>query len=284
MDDATAQAKVAQLPLLEHLEDAGKNDVAKAFIDVSDRLVYDDGETLIHEGYLSFDTGYVIVEGTVVVEVPDEDEIELKAPALLGEMSQFRAGDRRTATVRAKGETRALQFFWDDLYAHAEEALDEKAQLAFRMSIERQVWERFPYTNITTLAMFNDLSEDLKIQVCMPFPSISERQTLGGVDTLFSQSGRCHSMGYLIVEGSVKLFRQDQPEKTVAAPGILGIFPGKTEKDTYWSATAMANGEAEILCFSWKTYTRQLVQRLPREERKKFAASIANNKSKHFWH
>lgn len=284
MDDAEAQAKIAQLPLFSTIGEEAKQGVAKVFLGVSDRLLYADGEALINKGYLSFNTGYVLIEGTVAVEAASGDPIEITAPALLGEMSQFRAGDTRSATVRAKGEARAIQFFWDDLYSHADETLPEKDHLEFRMAIERQVWERFTYKNITTLGMFSDLKEKTRVEVCLPFPSITERISIKGVDTLFSQGTRCNSQGFLVVDGSIKVFRQEKGEKTVKAPDMVGIFPGTADKAAIWSATAMANGEAEILKFDWEFYTEQLMKRLSREDRHALIKSIGNNKAKHFWH
>ena len=286
MDEAEAQAMIAQLPLFSMIGDEAKKGVAKVFLSVSDRILYADGEALINEGYLSFDTGYVLIEGTVAVEstTAEGDPIEITAPALLGEMSQFRAGDMRSATVRAKGEARAIQFFWDDLYAHADETLPEKDHLAFRMAIERQVWERFSYRNITTLGMFSDLKEEIRVEVCLPFPSITERMSIKGVDTLFSQGTRCNFQGFLVVDGSIKVFRQEKGEKTVKAPDMVGIFPSPSDKEAIWSATGMANGEAEVLKFNWEFYTEQLMKRLSREDLNALIKSIGNNKAKHFWH
>lgn len=284
MDTEAAQALVRQLPLLAGLSEDVRDRVAKVFVDVSDLLLYSDGEPLIHAGYLSFDTGFVLLDGKAGIEVVDGDEIEIEGPALLGEMSQFRSADLRNATVRAKGPAHAIQFFWDDLYSRSEETLEREEQSLLRVSIEKQVWERFEYKNILSLAMFNALSDDVKQKVCYPLTSITERQSLRGVETLFNVGSRCNAAGHLIVRGSVKLIREGKNDKIIEAPNIIGIFPGKAEKGTEWTATVMAHGEADILMFSWEQYTSELVHRLSREEQHKLIASIKENGAHHFWH
>lgn len=284
MELGEAESRIRALPLLAGLTEGVKSSAAGVFLDVSDLLRYDDGEALIHGGYLSFDTGYVLIDGAVAVESPAGEPIEVKAPALLGEMAQFRAADVRSATVRAKGTAHALQFFWEDLYARADEVMPEKERAAFRAAVEAQVWERFQFKNVTNIGLFADLDGDLKQRVCLPFPSISERHAIKGVDTLFSQGSRSDGSGYLVVSGSIKLFRKDRSEKTVNAPDLVGIFPANTDRGVEWTATAMANGEAEVLKFSWEQYTKELTRRLSREEFQALKASIKNNASKHFWH
>lgn len=284
MDAAAAQASVQKLALLGELSEDVRGRVSKVFVDVSDLLLYSDGEPLIHAGYLSFDTGFVLLDGMAVIEVVDGDEIEIEGPALLGEMSQFRSADLRNATVRAKGPAHAIQFFWDDLYAHSEKTLAREEQSLLRSSIEKQVWERFEFKNILSLAMFKGLSDDLKEKVCYPFTSITERQTLRDVDTLFNAGGRCNAMGHLIVRGGVKLIRERKDDKIIEAPNIIGVFPGKAEKGTEWTGTVMAHGESSVLVFSWEQYTGELVHRLSREDQHKLISSIKENGGHHFWH
>lgn len=284
MELSEAHGKISQLPLVQGMGDEAKAGLAKSFYEVSDLLLYEAGEILIHGGYLSFDTGYVVLDGTVVIERPDEADIELAAPLLLGEMSQFRSADLRSATVRAQSPTTALQFFWEDLYKDLPNTLTEEDHMLFKSAIERQVWDRFSYKNIMSLDMFSDLSDELKLQVCLPFPSIADRLTVQGVDTLFNEKGTCAATGFILVKGLVRLFRKDQSERILEAPDILGIFPGKAEKGLEWTATAMAKGQAEVLQFSWETYSDELVRRLSKEDQQAFVASIRAHAKEHFVH
>jgi len=284
MDAETTAKRIAELPFMNDLPNDTRGLVAGVFLNVADALHYEDGEALINAGYLSFDTGYVLVDGKASVEWPDHDAIEIEAPALLGEMAQFSTSDMRSATVRAKGGAVATQFYWEDLYGAAESDLPEDAHRAFRNAVERQIWDRFEFKDILNLPLWSDLPEEARLKVCLPFPSISERVRLQEIDTLFNQGSLCKGTGYLLVRGKLHLFRQNEGEKNIDAPNIAGIFPSKGDKGTEWSATAMANGEADVLKFSWDKYMAQIVRRLTRDEQQAYVASMKNNASKHFWH
>ena len=284
MDTATAVQRITGLEFLSQLPENARESVAEVFLNVADVLHFDDGESIITEGYLSFDTGYILLEGSVEIEGHDREALELKAPALLGEMAQFKTADTRTANVRAKGSAVAAQFYWEDLYRAAEKDLPAEAQAAFRDAVEHQTWERFEYQNITALPLLADLPEDLRLKVCMVFPGLSECIRLKEIDTLFNQASVCKSTGYLLVRGKLKLYRKDGAETIKSAPDIMGIFLNKGDKGTEWTATAMASGESEVLKFSWDQYTERLVKRLTRDERHAFVASAKNNATKHFWH
>ena len=284
MEAEQAESKIVQLPLLQPLDAAVRANVAKVFLDVSDMFLYPEGEVLIHGGYLSFDTGFVLLDGAAVLEGGKSDGVELSGPALLGEMAQFRAADVRSATVRSKAGAVALQFYWSDLYTRAKECMSGDALASFQDAIERVVWERFEFKNILDIGMFADLTPEIRLRASLAFPSITERLNIKGVDTLFNQNTRCNGSGFLLVKGSLKLFRSDKSEKELNAPDIIGIFPNKSDRGTDWSATAMANGEAEVLKFSWETYTQELTRRLKREEQTALVASIKNNGKRHVWH
>lgn len=284
MEVAEIQEQVKNLSLFADLNESDRGLIADIFTDVSDVYRYGDGEALIHVDYLSFDTGFLLAKGSASVENGRGDPIVINSPALLGEMSQFRVGDLRSATVRSQDECIALQFFWADLYAHAEEKLPGAVYSRFRQSIEHQVWDRFQFKNLTELHMFAGLDEGLRVRVCQPFSTLSERLKLANVDILFNQGSLCQATGYLVVSGSLKLYKKEKGEKIIQVPDIVGVFPGKSEKGAEWTATAMANGEAELLKFSWDQYSAELVRRLTREEQHAYVASIKEHGAKHFWH
>ena len=284
MEAAEVRKAFCKLALFEKLSNDAKGRVADAFLDVSDMIRYEEGEILIHAGYLSFDTGYILLQGVVAIESDSGESLEIAAPALLGEMSQFRSADLRSATVRATGDVVALQFFWQDLYEHTKKVMPTEEQVIFRDAIERQVWERFTYKNILSLGIFGDLNDELKLRVCLPFPSLSERIAIGGVDALFNRGNVCKSTGYILVKGEVKLIKERMEETIIKAPDVMGIFPGKSEKAAEWTATAMAQGEAEVLKFSWEEYVPELIRRLSNEDQAAFIGSIRKNARKSFVH
>lgn len=283
MDAKTASDRIDELELLQGLSGDARRQVADVILDVADVLEYPGGERLINEGYLSFDIGYVLLDGNVLVEREDLEPVVAPAPALLGEMAQFSASDVRSATVRAKSDVVAARFYWDDLYKEALATLPEDVHAAFREAIENQIWDRFEYPNIVDLSLFSSLQQPLRRRICLPFPLLGSRVHLEEVDTLFNEGAPCESTGYLLVSGKLRLFRNDGREKLLDPPNIVGIFPYESDKGKLWSATAMADGEAEVLKFSWDAYTSQIMKRLDREEQKAFVRSIKDNGSKHVW-
>ncbi len=285
MSELDAKPHLTQLPLLARMSPEAKDKIAQLFLDTSDNNTYEDGEALMSAGYLSFDTGYVLWEGHVAIESESGETVaEVAAPATMGEMSQFSSGDTRNATVRAIGEAHALRFSWEDLYAEAQESLSKEENAAFRGALEELVWDRFPEKSILSLAMFNDLSDATKTQVCIPLPWITEVVNLKPNETLFKEGVSCNETGFLLLDGALNLARTGKGEKIVASPDIVGIFPAKSEEPPKWSATAIAIEPARILQFSWGQYTRRLAKRLSKDDQKALIQSIKNNASKHFWH
>mgnify|MGYP001256736768 CR=1 FL=1 len=284
MDAKAVAEKITELEFLSTLSSEIRGQIAEVFVDVSDILQYEDGEAMINGGYLSFDTGMVLVDGEATLEWDDRESIEIQAPVILGEMAQFKTADIRSATVRAKGKVVGAQFYWDDLYRMTRESLPEESVAAFQEAVQVQSWERFEYKEIINLPLISDLSEEVRTKVCRPLSFMSDLTQLKEIDTLFNVGAPCLSTGYLLVSGQLKLLRTSANEVILSAPNILGIFPNKSDKGTEWSATAMANGEATVLKFSWDEYTDQLVKNLTRDEQKDYVASMKKNGSKHFWH
>lgn len=284
MSEQAAVSNLTELPVLQGMAPDAREQVAKVFYAVAEDSRYDDGQVLIHEGYLSFDTGFVLYEGAVLVERDGKDAIELTAPVLLGEMSQFSAGDTRTATVRAKGAAKAIDFSWEDLYERAEGDLSADVHDQFRKAIEELVWKRFPYRNIADLALFSKLSAELRDRTCSPLPGITEMIRLETGETLFREGTLCKSIGYILLDGRLKLIRAGKGEKEAQAPDIVGIFPAKSEEPLKWSATCVSTGHAELLKFSWERYVKTLGKRLSKDERTLLVESMKANAGKHFWH
>lgn len=284
MSEEQALPKLAELPVLSELPDDYRKSIAEVFYRTSDDVSYEDGEVIIHGGYLSFDTGFVVYGGAVVVERQTGGDIELSAPAMLGEMSQFSAGDIRSATVRARGTVHALDFAWSDLYSAAGKDLAPEVYDEFRKAIEQLVWTRFPYRSIKELALFSGLDDALKDRVCSPLPGIIETVRLETGETLFREATLCKSSGFILIEGRLKLVRAGKGEKSVKATDIVGVFPTKSDQQPKWRATCLSDGDAQLLKFNWSDYTKLLNRRLSKEERAKLVESMKANAGKHFWY
>jgi CRP-like cAMP-binding protein len=260
-----------------------KDRVAAVFLAVSEEIDLEDGEELMHEGYLAFDSGYVLAEGSVEVVKGGKSFLELSAPALLGEMSQFKSYDTRMATVRAKGEALALEFQWEEFHARAKADLPPADHALLIDAIQMLVWERFGCQALLELPLFKGLDDALRLKVCIVLPWITAREQFADGEEIFKMEGRCQSKGHLLMSGTVKLSKGPAKEMLVTAPNLVGVMM-KNDPNLRWTATATAQGDVEMLTFSWQAFTKKLEQRLTREEQQMLIESIRQNANAHFWH
>ena len=275
--------KLSALPFLQGLPDATKERICAVIADISEKTTVSAGEGLVQEGHLAFASGYILLDGTVSVEREGLDSIELTAPRLFGEMSQFIRDDSRTATIRATSDASFLKFSWDDFYEGVGKDLSKEENAALVQAIEKVVWDRYELQDILNLAMLRDLSDSLKVRVCLPFPWISKQVKLEHNESLFKAAARCKSQGFILTQGNISLNWYGAEEKVVSAPNIIGIMPNN-KPDRVWSASARADGDAEVLAFSWIEYGEKLKERLTKNELIQFFESLKNNAKRHFWH
>lgn len=283
MDTTEHREKLSGLPFLQNMPDGAKEKICAVIESVSEETTASSGEELLQEGHLAFASGYILLQGTVSVEREGLDAIELSAPRLLGEMSQFIQDDARVATIRATTDASFLRFSWDDLYENAGKALSKEENAALIQAIERIVWDRYDLQDILGLAMLSDLSDELKVRVCLPLPWIGKRVKLENNKSLFKAAARCKAQGFILTSGKISLIWQGADERVVAAPNIIGVMPNN-KPDRIWSASAIANGDAELLAFSWIEYSDKLRERLTNQELTQFFESLKNNAKRHFWH
>ena len=227
--------------------------------------------------------GFVLLQGTVEVQKEGAPGITLPAPALLGEMQQFNSQSLRTATVLAKGECIARKFSWQELYRQAKQDLDASEQAMLIDSIERVVWERFDRDTLMDIALFRGLSDRLRLRACVTLQWLTEQVILAGGETLFQEDEMCGAVGYLLTQGIIVLSKLDHKPVTVAAPNILGVMP-HFDPNMKWTATATAEGEVEVLKFSWQRYVLKLKERLSEEDLQEFNEGIEAAAAKHFQH
>ncbi len=274
--------KLLALPLLSGFPEETKARICTVIEGVSEETVAAAGEDLLHEGHLALASGYILLEGAVHVEREGFETVELEAPRLLGEMSQFIHDDSRVATVKIARDARFLKFSWDDLYKSADGKLSKKEKAAFVHAIEKIVWERYEIPEILNLAMLEELSDDLKVRICLPFPWIGKRRHIANDESLFKADENCKGQGFLLLKGKITLNWPGGEERFVVAPNILGIMPNN-KPDRVWSASARGNGEAEILAFKWPDYGERLEERLSGNEMKLFFDALKKNGKRHFW-
>ncbi len=277
------QQRLTALSLLNGMPDAAKAHIVEVFCAVSEEIDLDDGEIIMQEGYLAFESGYILLEGTVEVEKEGKLLAELTAPALMGEMAQFKSCDMRTATVRAKGPASALFFQWDEFHAFARQRLSEEERNMVTSAMEDLIWDRFGAQSLLDLALFRGLSDDLKRRVCVIFPWITDRAVYKDGETLFDENDRCQSTGYLLMKGTLRLSKGPGKERFFSAPNIVGIMP-KQDPALVWSASAIAQGPVEVLSFSWTNYAAKLQERLTNDEQRRLVDAMKQNAAEHVWH
>lgn len=283
MSDSAKLAEVVGLELLESMPEPVRARVAQLFLDVSEVWDLADGEALMYEGHLGFDSGYVLTLGAVQIERSGAAPVSVSAPALLGEMSQFKSSDTRNATVRASGPASVLHFHWEEFYEQAKAVLPEPEYAQLMAALERLVWQRCGCQSLVNLDLFKGLDDALKLKLCIIFPWITDRVHLKTGATLFELGTRCQSEGHLLINGTLKLVRQDRTEKIVSAPNLVGVMP-KHEPGLTWTVTATAQTDAELLKFSWLQYTAKLQQRLTHDEQRKLIDAMKANAAAHVWH
>ncbi len=283
MGDAVNAEQLLGLSLLEGMPDAVKQHICEVFISVSEAIDLDAGEALMQEGYLAFGSGYVLAQGDADVEKGEEKVATVSAPALLGEMSQFKSHDTRSATVRASEEAVALQFDWDEFYEKATSDLSDSDHALLIEAIEKLVWERFGCEAVLDLPLFSALDEGLRFKLCSIFPWITDKESFAAGEEIFKEEGRCQDKGHLLMAGTVKLVKAPVQEMFVKAPQMIGVMP-KRDASLRWTATAVAQDDVEMLTFSWYNYTKRLDKRLSREEQHKLIESMKQNAAAHFWH
>ena len=276
-------ADVKGLQLLHAMSEAAREKVAGVFLGVAETWELGDGEALMHEGHLGFDSGYVLTRGDMSIERAGTDSIVVSAPALLGEMSQFKSSDARSATVRASGPAVVLHFHWEEFYEQAKAALSDAEYAQLMDALEQLVWERCGCQPLLNLDLFRGLDDALKLKVCIIFPWITDRVKVKAGGTLFDHGARCQSEGHLLLSGALRLVKPDRTEKLVNAPNLVGVMP-KHEPGLAWTASAIAQSDADILKFSWLQYTGKLQQRLTGDELRRLIEAMKANAAAHFWH
>jgi CRP-like cAMP-binding protein len=275
--------QINAISLLDGMPDEAKDKIAEIFCEVSEEIDLEDGEVVMQEGHLAFESGYILLTGTVEVEKEGKHQTDLTAPVLLGEMAQFKACDVRSATVRAKGSAVAMFFHWDEFYELARQRLTETERLLLTSAMDKIIWERFGAQSLLELPLFHGLSEVLRFKACVIFPWITDRVNYKDGETLFDEKDRCQSTGYLLMKGAIRLNKRPAMEKTYNAPNIIGIMP-KQDPALVWSATAIAQGDTEVLTFSWKNYATKLQERLTQDEQRLLIDAMKQNAAEHFWH
>ncbi|NIA15045.1 MAG: cyclic nucleotide-binding domain-containing protein [Nitrospiraceae bacterium] len=283
MEPSELRQVLARLPLIAGMPKETQASVADLFAGLGESMTLTNGDVLLHEGDLGSDLGYVLLSGKVRINRDEAPELEVNAPALLGEMNQLNPRAHRTATVSAAGPGEALKFSWQNLYWQSKAVLDPAGQSALMDGIERRVWERFGEESLLDLPMLRNLSDRLRLRVCLILLWIAKREQLAEGAILFEQNGMCGATGFVLLRGKVELSVSGEWAHTLSAPNMLGVMPD-FDPELQWTATATAKGSVEILKFTWLEYNAILNQRLTSAERAQFEEALATAPDEIFLH
>lgn len=141
METADVQLQVMKVGPFGGLDDAVAHKVVATLIAVAEQAEWEGGYEFITEGDDTDDHGYVLLAGTVRVSKSTGKELEVSAPALLGEMKQHSATGKRGATVTTAGPCRVLEFEWGALHSRLGRELAAGDWSAFRIALERYSWD-----------------------------------------------------------------------------------------------------------------------------------------------
>ncbi len=125
---------VSAIPIMQKLKVETRDAVLAILLDLADEANLVNGDTLYEKGAKDQNTGVLLVKGSVHVDIGESDPVVVTAPDLLGEMKQFDAEGRRTATVSAAEDCVVLRFSWHDFVFRAmtEDGLSPEGQLELK--------------------------------------------------------------------------------------------------------------------------------------------------------
>lgn len=282
MDPQAITQAIASSDALRGLPEASRAQAAATLQAIGSVRTAAPGGALIQAGHLGFSSGYFLLSGIATVHTASGRDIDVPAPALLGEMAQFKASDRRTATVTAKEPVTLLDFDWDDFYARMGSDHGAEAAAAVRAAIEALLWQRFNHPELLALPLFRGLPEPLMRKVCLPFAFLADRHAYSDGQRIFAAGERCQQTGHLLTRGTVKL-KAGANEWLIASPHLMGVMP-KNDPSLLWTADATAAGEATTYRFHWPTYLEHIQRRLSPTEQQQMIEAMKANAKEHLWH
>lgn len=141
MKTADIQSQVMKIGPFGGLDESVAAIIVSTLITVAEQADWEHGYEFITEGDDANDRGYVLLAGAVRVTKSSGKELEVTAPALLGEMKQHSATGKRGATVTTAGPCTVLEFDWGALHSRLGRELAAGDWAAFRIALERYSWD-----------------------------------------------------------------------------------------------------------------------------------------------
>ena len=137
------RGQLKELRLLNDLPAAMRSRVMMVFLTVSEDRILPRGSRLFTEDEQSDEAGYVILEGSVTVQIQDGETVTCSGPELLGEMQMLNPRHTRTATVIAGSDVKVLKFNWRSFFQIAEGLFDPDDLTTLREALANLAWKHF---------------------------------------------------------------------------------------------------------------------------------------------
>lgn len=252
-------------------------DILEQLVPAFDLVELADGQVLIREGDAD-DSLYVVTAGRLLVTtsaVPQGQAMELGPGKSVGELG-FLTGDKRSATVRARGETRVARFS-----RAAFEQVAERYPGALALVTQRLV-ERLHRTQLSRAVRSSDLFRSLDEGVLNDLEAELELIFAPGGETLFRQGEPGDSL-YIVISGMVRVVvqRQDGEQRLVAecgdgeTVGEMAVLGGAPR-----SATVTAARDTHLAKLTQAGYER-LLSKHPTTIARLFTARVVSRLAAH---
>jgi CRP-like cAMP-binding protein len=131
------------------------------------------------------------------------------------------------------------------------------------------------------LRVLEDLPAAMRSRVMMVFLLVSEDHILRHRSTLFTQDEQIDETGYVLLEGSVTIQKQDGETVTCSGPELLGEMQMLNPRHTR-TATVIAASDVKVLEFNWRSFFQIAEGLFDTDELEALREGLSNLAWKHF--
>jgi len=115
----------------------------------------------------------------------------------------------------------------------------------------------------------------------MVFLAVSEDHTLRRGSRLFTEDEQSDEVGYVLLDGSVTIQRQDGESVTCSGPELLGEIQMLNPKHTR-TATVIVGNDVKVLKFNWRNFFQIAEDLFDPDDLVALREALANLAWKHF--
>ena len=131
------------------------------------------------------------------------------------------------------------------------------------------------------LCLLNDFPAAMRSRVMMVFLTVSEDHILRRGSRLFAEDEQSDETGYVLLEGSVTVQKQDGETVTCSGPELLGEMQMLNPRHTR-TATVIAGSDVRVLKFNWSSFFQIAEGLFDPDELAVLREALSNLAWKHF--